>query len=122
MDCTDPVGPAKSLYTEEFYRELYRILSPQGIFIQQASLPGFFPEILKEAYILARRVFPKVFVLRATVPCYGDEIAFLLGAKSAWISPEPRQVFRGRFYNPEVHKASFALPEWWIRDLLSERQ
>ena len=119
VDCTDPVGPSKSLYTEEFYRELYRVLKPQGVFVQQASLPGFFPEILKEAYALASKVFPRVYVLRAPVPCYGDEIAFLLGVKSPEISPEPRQTFRGRFYNPEVHRASFALPEWWLREILS---
>ncbi len=117
VDCTDPVGPAKSLYTADFYKELRRILKPWGTFIQQASLPGFFPHILREAYALCRQVFPKVEVLRAPVPCYGDEIAFILGLKDGLSSREPRRSFWGRFYNPAIHQASLALPSWW-QDLL----
>ncbi len=113
VDCTDPVGPAKSLYTREFYRAVLRVLRPGGVFIQQASLPGFFPEILREAYSRAKEVFPRLTVLRAMVPCYGDEIAFLLGGKDPETDFLPRQEFRGRYYSPEMHRASLVLPPYW---------
>lgn len=119
VDCTDPVGPARSLYTEEFYRGLFRVLKPRGLFIQQASLPGFFPNILREAYGLSAKVFPKVAVLRAMVPCYGDEIAFVLGSKSPEEDFGPKREIIGRHYSPEIHRASLALPEWWKREILS---
>ncbi|MBX6423979.1 spermine synthase [Thermosulfurimonas sp. F29] len=118
VDCTDPVGPARTLYTEEFYRGVLRILKPEGLFIQQASLPGFFPDILRRAWRLASGVFPRLAVLRAMVPCYGDEIAFLMGGRSPELDFEPKRRFVGRHYSPEMHRASFALPEWWRREIL----
>ncbi len=113
VDSTDPVGPAKRLYTEDFYLELYRVLKEGGVFIQQASIPGFFPEVLKEAWKNASKAFSELRVLRAPVPSYGDEIAFVLGTKGWKLSAEPKRDLVGRFYNPEVHRALFALPTWW---------
>ena len=113
VDCTDPIGPAVNLYTEEFYAGLYKVLKPHGRFIQQASIPRFFPETLPMALERSRKIFPLVEVLRAPVPCYGDEIAFILGSKDGSSAAEPKQSFKGRYYNPSVHRASFALPDWW---------
>ncbi|WP_022852713.1 polyamine aminopropyltransferase [Thermodesulfatator atlanticus] len=112
IDCTDPIGPAVVLYTEEFYRNVAKVLKPSGRFIQQASIPRFFPKTLPMAYHRAQKAFPVVEVLRAPVPCYGDEIAFILGSKkdSARV---PRWTHKGKFYNPEVHQACFAIPSWW---------
>jgi len=113
VDCTDPVGPAQSLYTPEFYAGVHRVLRPGGVFIQQASLPGLFPEILQKAYHLARKVFPSLQVLRTMVPCYGDEIAFLLGSTRYEEDFLPQRKIRGRHYSPEMHRASLVLPAWW---------
>ena len=114
IDCTDPIGPAKSLYTEEFYRGLFRILKPEGRFIQQASIPRFFPETLPMAFKRAKKTFPLVEILRAPVPCYGDEIAFILGSKDGSSAAEPKQTFQGRYYSPDVHRGAFAIPTWWM--------
>ncbi len=113
IDCTDPIGPAKALYTEAFYQNLFRILKPKGRFIQQASIPRFFPETLPMAYFRAKKAFPKIEILRAPVPCYGDEIAFILGSKDGTSARKPKRDFWGRYYNPQLHEASFTLPEWW---------
>ncbi len=113
VDCTDPIGPAINLYTEEFYYHLHRILSPKGRFIQQASIPRFFPQTLPLAYHRAKASFPQVEILRAPVPCYGDEIAFILGSKDGSSATLPKHQFSGRYYNPQVHQASFAIPFWW---------
>ncbi len=113
VDCTDPIGPAIALYTEEFYANLFRILKPHGRFIQQASIPRFYPHVLPMAYKRAAKSFPKIEVLRAPVPCYGDEIAFILGSKDGSSASIPKKDLYGRFYNPAIHQASFALPTWW---------
>jgi len=113
VDCTDPIGPAIALYTEEFYKSLFRILKPRGRFIQQASIPRFYPETLPMAYQRARKAFPQVEILRAPVPCYGDEIAFITASKEGESASQPKRQLRGRFYNPAIHQASFAIPSWW---------
>ncbi|AEH44539.1 Spermine synthase [Thermodesulfatator indicus DSM 15286] len=118
VDCTDPIGPAVVLYTEEFYKNIARVLKPKGCFIQQASIPRFFPETLPMAYHRAQKAFPVVEILRAPVPCYGDEIAFILGSKTD-SACKPRRSYHGKFYNPAVHQASFAIPSWW-QDLLKQ--
>ena len=120
VDCTDPIGPAISLYTLDFYRHLFRILRPGGYFIQQASIPRFFPDTLPMAFRHAAEAFPKVEIMRAPVPCYGDEIAFVIGSKDGVSASEPRREFQGRYYNPQVHRASFAIPGWW-EELLKAR-
>jgi len=120
VDCTDPIGPAVALYTEEFYKNLYRILTPQGRFIQQASIPRFYPETLPMAFRRAQKAFPKVEICRAPVPCYGDEIAFIIASKSEDSAVNPKTDFKGRFYNPSIHKASFSIPSWW-EELLFEK-
>lgn len=115
VDCTDPVGPAKTLYTSEFYAEARRVLKTHGVFIQQASLPVYFPHVLKEAYSLAREIFPYLRVARAYVPCYGEEIAFLVGAleDKPWLSPF--KAYSGRYYHPGLNPYYFSLPVNWLK-------
>ncbi len=114
VDCTDPVGPAKSLYTEEFYKESFRVLKPFGVFIQQASLPIYFPKVLKEAYPVIKKVFPYVKVIRTYVPCYGEEIAFLIASKEEkpWI--QPLQTYYGKYYHPQLNPYYFSLSANWL--------
>jgi len=117
VDCTDPVGPAKSLYTKEFYKEAYRVLNPKGIFIQQASLPVYFPHIIKSAYPLISSVFPVVKIVRAFVPSYGEEIAFFLATKEEKDWFNPKQIFRGKYYHPGLNPYYFSIPNTWIEIL-----
>lgn len=120
VDCTDPVGPAKTLYTTDFYKEAHRVLTPQGVFIQQASLPMYFPHVIREAYPRINSIFPFVKVVRCYVPCYGEEISFLLATKEPknWLSPE--QKFHGKYYHPELNSYYFAIPQTWKRILPQE--
>jgi len=119
VDCTDPVGPAKSLYTYEFYKEAYRVLNEKGVFIQQASLPVYFPQILKSSYPLIASVFPIVKIVRTFVPSYGEEIAFLLATKEPKDWFNPKQVFKGKYYHPSLNPYYFSIPNTWI-DILSK--
>jgi len=113
IDCSDPIGPSAVLYTKDFYQNIVRILKPHGRFIQQASIPRFFPQYFRQAYQEAKDTIKALEVLRAPVPCYGDEIAFILGSKDGSSAAHPKTSYQGRFYNPAVHQACFALPTWW---------
>lgn len=114
IDCTDPVGPAKTLYTLDFYREAKRALKPEGVFIQQASLPSYFPYVLEGAYPVIKEVFPYVKIARAYVPCYGEEIAFLVATleEKNWFSPKLE--FWGRYYHPQLNPYYFSIPATWL--------
>ncbi|MGC9109232.1 MAG: spermine synthase [Caldimicrobium sp.] len=115
VDCTDPVGPAKTLYSKDFYEEAKRVLKPYGILIQQASLPVYFPYVLREALPLISQVFPYVKVVRAYVPCYGEEIAFFIAAleEKDWLKPS--QQFFGRYYHPGLNPYYFSLSANWLK-------
>ncbi|MCS7200097.1 MAG: spermine synthase [Caldimicrobium sp.] len=114
VDCTDPIGPAKSLYTYEFYSLAYQALKAYGVFIQQASLPAYFPNILNTAYFLAKKVFPVVKVARTFVPSYGEEIAFLVATKEEKDWFHPKQLFSGQYYYPALNFYYFTLPKSWL--------
>ncbi|MFN3921279.1 MAG: spermine synthase [Caldimicrobium sp.] len=115
VDCTDPVGPAKTLYTEEFYRESFKVLKPYGVFIQQASLPIYFPHVLQQGYKEIKKIFPYVKVLRAYVPCYGEEIAFIIASKEDKPWFHPLQKFYGKYYHPQLNPYYFSLPANWLK-------
>jgi len=120
VDCTDPVGPAKSLYSEDFYKEAYRVLKETGVFIQQASLPVYFPHIIKSAYPLISSIFPIVKIARAFVPSYGEEIAFLLATKEPKDWFNPKQLFKGKYYHPELNPYYFSIPNNWMEILFDK--
>ncbi len=113
VDSTDPVGPAKTLYSEEFYKEIFRILKPHGIFIQQTSLPVYFPEILKNTYFFIRNLFPSCKVLRAFVPCYGEEISFCVASKSEVVWEKPKNSYKGKFFSTSLLPSFFAISPLW---------
>ncbi|WP_456434455.1 polyamine aminopropyltransferase [Thermosulfuriphilus sp.] len=117
VDCTDPVGPAMALFEEKFYESVREALSPSGIMVQQASLPRTIPQVMPMTFRRTKRIFSQVAIYRAPVPTYGDEIAFVIATKSEVNFRLPQRQYRGRYYNPQVHQASFALPSWW-QDML----
>lgn len=114
VDCTDPVGPAKSLYTQEFYSLAFRALKPYGVFIQQASLPAYFPHILQSAYFSIKKIFPIIKVARTFIPSYGEEIAFLIATKEEKNWFQPTQLLLGQYYYPVLNFYYFTLPKSWL--------
>ncbi len=120
VDSTDPVGPGKVLFTEDFYRDCKACLEPGGILVTQNSIPFLQAEVIGEPIAALRRQFTDVTCYLAAVPSYfGGVMAF------GWASddPAPRQVpveeLERRFaaagvatdyYTPDVHMAAFALP------------
>ncbi|WP_432694902.1 polyamine aminopropyltransferase [Marinobacterium sp. YM272] len=127
-DCTDPVGPGEVLFTSAFYEGCKRCLNPGGVFVAQNGV-AFLQ--LDEVVTTARRLgplFADQCFYAAAVPTYAGGIMTF-----AWASDTaaPRQVdvvelerrfkvsgIRTRYYNPQVHAASFALPQY-ILDALA---
>ena len=122
VDSTDPLGPSTPLFGKAFYRNAARILRRDGLLVRQtgsAFLQG--PE-LTAAVKHARTVFPCVKVFVSSVPTYvGGCFTHPLMGKADFSKRITAQAVRRRFarhplemkyYNPDVHAAAFALPEY----------
>jgi spermidine synthase len=122
VDSTEPVGPARVLFTEEFFAACKRALKPGGVFIGQNGLPFLYPEHLADSGRILRGLFADAAPFMCTQPVYfGGPFAL------AWAADDPsvRQTGTGilaaryreravatRYYNPAAHTASFVLPTY----------
>jgi spermidine synthase len=129
VDSTDPIGPGEGLFSPAFYQNCYRILSKDGILINQHESP-FFAEYKKEM----KRAHKKIKDLFPIAEVYGFHQAiypsgyWLFGFASKTYDPikdhkpEIWESFgiKTKYYNSDLHKASFALPTYVKEDLISE--
>ena len=62
VDSTDPIGPGEGLFTTEFYENCYRILSKDGILVNQNESPYFAHNAheMKRAHEKIHRIFFRV--------------------------------------------------------------
>jgi spermidine synthase len=127
VDSTDPKGPGVGLFTRGFYAEVARSLKPGGVMVAQTESPHWDPAMVAAIFGEIRGAFGRVSAYQAPVPTYPSGHWTFCYA-SADRSPgdfldEERAlgVARGcRYYNPLVHKASFALPNFFIEVLRGE--
>lgn len=120
VDSTEPVGPAKVLFTEDFFAACQKRLTPHGVFISQNGLPFLYPEHLTESARTLGKLYADAACYMCCQPTYfGGPFALAWGANrhEAWnVSQamlQARYDERGlntRYYNPATHLAAFALP------------
>lgn len=113
VDSSDPVGPATGLFRASFYRDVYRALRPGGIFVHQTLSPFFHRDLIRDVHAIVADIFPIARIYFTVVPTYPSGFhCFNLGSKEydpATVELRPLG-FPTRWYTPEVHRASFALP------------
>lgn len=129
VDSTDPIGPAEGLFSEDFYRDMYRILNDQGIMVTQSESPRFNVDVYKEVYTTFKRIFgPElVFSYLVYIPTYPTGMwSFSFSSKGdthPWYHLDDEQAWQFtrkhelQYYNPEVHRAAFALPNF-VRQMI----
>ena len=125
VDSTDPVGPGKVLFSEEFYGRCHGALAEGGVLVAQLSLPYIFDTVLRDAMARLRPIFRDATCYLACVPSYiGGETAFAWASNDRAPRTVPLESLRQRFdaaaletryYTPEVHQAAFALPAYIAR-------
>jgi spermidine synthase len=123
VDSTDPQGPGKVLFTEEFYAGCKRCIAPGGVMVAQNGVPFFQADELTVTLSRFKRLFADVSCYVAAIPTYvGGHMAI------SWASDDPqlRQTsgetiaeryaaagkFSTKYWTPDVHKAAFALPRF----------
>jgi spermidine synthase len=124
-DSSDPIGPSAVLFTKEFYGDCKERLCKDGIFVNMSGVP--FLQKYEQVLTLqnASPHFNHVKFYLAPVPSYvGGFMA--LGFASDRDYQVPEEVLKERlgdlgpslyYYTPAIHKASFALPNFMIKQL-----
>lgn len=84
-DMTDPVedGPSTFCFTQEYFREIDRVLRPHGVVAVQAG-PASPVEIALHAKVVRtlESVFPHVIPYAVDAPCYGRDLGFAIASRA----------------------------------------
>ncbi|HEY6577810.1 MAG TPA: hypothetical protein VIY09_00680, partial [Rhizomicrobium sp.] len=122
-DRPDPVGPGKALFGETFYGRVKAALAPGGFATFQTGVPFYQPPEISDALAELRDAFPQCGLYLTVVPTYvggfmalawagnGKRLGTRSGLKRARLAFAASK-FETDYYNPEIHAAAFALPEW----------
>ncbi len=126
VDSSDPIGPSAVLFSSEFFGDCKARLNEGGIFVNMSGVPFLQKHEQEMTLESATPHFKHVGFYLAPVPTYvGGFMA--LGWASDTDYQVSEEVLRERmgdesysYYNPAIHKASFALPNFMIRQLKGE--
>lgn len=126
VDSTDPFGPGEGLFTKEFYGNCYKALNESGIMVNQHESPFYHDDAIamQRAHKRIVESFPISKVYQVHIPTYPSG-HWLFGFASKKFHPikdmdEARWNALGlttRYYNSELHRGAFALPNY-VEDLL----
>ena len=129
VDSTDPAGVGEVLFSDAFYADCARILTPRGLIVNQCGVPFMQADELRDTSARRRKFFPAVSAYVAAVPTYvGGLMALGIASKDAAFAPQSVDVIRARaqaagiaglsdYWTPEVHAGSFHLPPFIARQL-----
>ncbi|MEI7835142.1 MAG: polyamine aminopropyltransferase [Planctomycetota bacterium] len=121
VDSSDPIGPAKVLFVQQFYNDVFHALGAQGIMTRQTGSSFMQPPELPEAYALGRNAFPHVTPYFMSVPTYiGGLFCGLMCSKKAdprlvtldGLTARTAKLLGGplRYYTPGLHMGALEIP------------
>ena len=121
VDCSDPVGPGEGLFTYDFYKDTYKALKEDGIFVQQTESPFMHRKLVREVFDAVGAMFPITRLYTAFIPLYPTGMhCFTMGSKKydplTWESNR-KQTFETKYYNEGIQKSAFVLPNF-VKELL----
>jgi len=120
VDSTDPIGPGEVLFSAAFYADCRDCLTERGVLVTQSGVTFMQDDEARGTFARMDRLFEDAGFFITQVPTYGAGFMTLgWGCRSR----EPRatapdEISRrvaaldlgARYYTPEIHAASFALP------------
>jgi len=131
-DRPDPVGPGKALFGDNFYSRVRNALRPGGFATFQTGVPFYQPWEITEALNDLASYFPQSGLYLTVVPSYVGGFMALSWAGMEKPLGTPAGIRRAAlrfaaaklktdYYNPEMHAAAFAFPEW-IKRLVPKKR
>jgi spermidine synthase len=122
-DSSDPVGPASVLFEKPFYEKMCSALREGGIVCTQGESLWLHLHIIKEMIVFCKELpFAHVEYAYCTIPTYpSGQIGFVICSKGGSCKKPARQFSHPelRYYNADIHCASFVLPEFARKEILS---
>ncbi len=122
VDSTDPIGPAEGLFSEAFYRDVYRALGNNGLVVQQSESPLLhYENIIRPMHKAMREAgFADSVSLQFPQPVYpsGWWTATLAGKRQVTVFRDADALakpFVTRYYNAAIHRGALAQPEFFLR-------
>lgn len=119
-DSTDPIGPGEVLFTDSFYASCKKLLNPGGVLTTQNGVAFMQGDEVSTTYSRMKPVYKDAGFYVAAVPTYiGGFMTLAWGTDDESLRETPVEILRKRlaasniktrYYTPEIHKASFALP------------
>ena len=123
VDSTDPEGPAEGLFDRNFYAHVFKILKDDGIVVAQGESWWIDMPLHKQIMAVIGEFFKIVMPYRFEMYMYpGCNWNFVLGSKlyhpTADMILQRADLMDGlRYYNADIHKASFVLPNYVKQEL-----
>lgn len=121
-DSSDPVGPAECLFQKSYYELVKKALRPGGILCSQGECLWYSLNLIEGMLHFCRTLFPVVDYGFTTIPTYpGGQIGFVLCSLNPEtnfrepihdFSPQQVESMKLRYYNSDVHRAAFMLPQF----------
>ena len=114
-DSSDPVGPAEALFQKPYFQLLHDALAPGGHISTQAECLWLHLHLISQLRNLTSEIFSVAEYAYTTIPTYpSGQIGFLVASKDATRNlKEPlRKVSGTRYYNEDIHRSAFVLPEF----------
>ena len=117
IDSSEPVGPGEGLFTPEFYANVYKCLTGDGVMVAQTESPWTNAHVIQRAFGGISKSFPITRLYTCAVPTYPTGLwSFTLGSKKYDpLMAEAEARFQGmetKYYTPAVHHAAFQLPRF----------
>ncbi|WGL94844.1 polyamine aminopropyltransferase [Arsenophonus nasoniae] len=129
-DCTDPIGPGEGLFTSDFYQGCVNCLNENGILVAQNGVCFLQQDEVINSHQKLSNYFKDCSFYQAAIPSYyGGMMTFAWASQTAKLRQIPLKILETRFkkadiicryYTPELHLASFALPQYLV-DLLAKK-
>ncbi|EDO15152.1 hypothetical protein Kpol_397p12 [Vanderwaltozyma polyspora DSM 70294] len=120
-DSSDPDGPAEAFFQKEYFQLIFNALKKDGIMIAQASENIWLDlNYLKNLMKTSRSIFKNTQYCYTMVPTYtSGQLGLIVCSKDETIDitvpqrkPDIKEQGLLRYYNPDIHSASFVLPTW----------
>ena len=130
FDSPDPIGPARVLFSEEFYSNLQDHMTSNGILVRQTGSIHLQSDEQREAYGLLAGVFSYTEPFVFAVPTYvGGFFSAMFSSDS--INPlnmdisileerVARNRLETRYYNPGIHIGAFHVPRFFKERLICQ--
>lgn len=122
VDSSDPVGPAAPLFNHEFYENISRILSEDGIVVSQGETPFYEAKMQKVLVEILHNIFPKTHIYNYSNMSYPSGFwSFTFASKKHCpFKNFQRQSLQNKtfkYYNDKIHFGSFLIPQFMIDEL-----